>query len=373
VQPEGHISSQPSLPDAPALPSRARRWIALGARGNSATYMRYLATLVICFAALLAAGQGYTQAKRLSCWAGGYARDGWMASCNSELYGVFDVDAVWFNLEPEIAPAAAHAQVLALGESHLQNALSLADAGDWFADHGVSFYSLLLPTAQSGFGEMLIDKLHVKPAVLLLDADPYFTGKVGPYESILLADQKKALRQDMSLLAFQDFHEAFCAHLPMFCGLNFSYFRSRRTGEWIYPPPDVRAHMLWGAYAAPNDVNRFPVGIVPDDTSLYPGYLAAARRLVGKLQIPPACVVITNVPSEEQGPGVARYLAQQLGWTLIDPPRDRLATFDRSHLTPTSARRWTADYLAALEPTLRRCIPASKPAAADASGATHAN
>lgn len=300
----------------------------------------------------------------LSCWAGGYRQDAWLAYCNSKRYGVYDVEAVWHRLESDVAPRITTAQVLSLSDSHLQNALSLGNASDWFATHGYRAYLLGLPTAESAFGERLLDNFRPHPQVVILDASPYFTGNLGKFEQPIFEDPTASRNAVSKLKDFQNEHREFCERLPWACGHTFAYFRSRADGHWIFPQQSTS---IWIGYDdVPNDAKRFPVNSTPnEDLARYPIYLAAAKRLVARLDMPKECIVITHVPSQEDLDGLAQHIGGALGLTVIEPRTPDLATFDRSHLTPASSARWTKAFLQELEPVLRRCIPgASAPAAA---------
>ncbi|GAC1630576.1 MAG: hypothetical protein NVS9B10_23140 [Nevskia sp.] len=315
----------------------------------------YVTVLLLVFLGLSGLRLAYNHAVRLGCWSGGYAQDGWMAYCNSTLFGVFDPDAIWFDLEPEVAPAVRKARVLSLSDSYLQNALSLGGASEWFSQRGIPTYFLGLPAQESGFGEKLIDKFQPEPAVLLLAASPYFTGGDGIFVNGTLAQPAAARQRALELKGFESFHESLCAKLAWACNHNFAYFRSRADGHWIFPPPTQP--LLVGQGSLPNDRRHFPTNERPDELKpVYPQYLDAARRLVGKLKIAPECVVIAHVPTEHEGSEMARFIAGSIGATLIDPNVERMETFDRAHLTPDSARRWTAAFLQALAPLLEHCL-----------------
>jgi hypothetical protein len=257
----------------------------------------------------------------LSCWSGGYAQNAWMAYCNSTKYGVYDVDAAWFGVEPEVASQVARAQVLTLSDSHLQNALSLGGASEWFAKNGYAAYFLGFPNGESGYGEMLLDKFKPHPRVVIFDTSPYFTGKLGQFENSLLADAAVRASEAGELHEFQHYHQIFCDRHSSWCGHNFAYFRSRIDGHWIFPKPDPQ---IWfGRKSVPNDQLRYPTEKGPDEyVPLYATYLAAARKLVAKLDLPPQCIVITHVPSEGLDSDLAPFLAKKLGVSLVDPPLD---------------------------------------------------
>ncbi|HEX2584931.1 MAG TPA: hypothetical protein VHL14_07360, partial [Steroidobacteraceae bacterium] len=318
------------------------------------SYRRYILIVLITFIALVGIREGYARFRLVSCWSGGYEQNAWMAYCNSDRYGVYDVEAVWFEIEQDVADGIRRAKVLTLSDSHLQNALSLGGASEWFSSHHYPVYMLGLPTAESGFGERLVDKFDPHPAVVIFDASPYFTGKMGRFEQILLDDPEGEHRRVSSLHEYQAFHSDFCSRWEWICGRNFSYFRSREDGHWIFP--EQSEHFLIGKAGIPNDATRFATSVRPEELSeRYPDYLNTAREFIRKLGLPAGCIVITAVPSEAPKENFARYLANNLGLTLVDPDLKDLSTFDRSHLTPESSVRWTQAFLEKLEPVLERC------------------
>jgi len=319
---------------------------------NLRTYVIAVVATFVVLTGLHALG---VQSVRLACWSGGYKRDAWMAYCNSDRYGVYDVDAVWFDTEGEVGAAIKHAQILTLSDSRLQNALSLGGAPAWFAERGYETYLLGLPTEESGFAEKLWDKYQPHPAVVIFDASPYFTGNVGGSELALSQQPEHEHEEAMKLHRFESFHREFCSRFDWFCGHTFSYFRSRHDGHWIFPS---QTDPVWfGRGGMPNDQTRLLTDVLPDElVPLYPDYLKAARRLLAKINLPPQCVVLTHVPHEERADGLPRYLAESLGVVLLDPKVPNLYTFDRAHLTPESSLAWTAQFLKQLDPILKKCI-----------------
>lgn len=324
-------------------------------------FRSYVSVVLAAFIGLAVIHELYARVARLTCWAGGYERNAWMAYCNSERYGVYDVDAVWFKGEPEVAAAIAKAQILTLSDSHLQNALSLGGASEWFSSHHFNVYFLGLPSAQSGFGELLWERIRPHPKVLIFDASPYFTGGMGESEDSIIKDSKSRQAEVMELKQFQDFHQHFCTKLPKLCGQNFAYFKSRVDGHWIFPNPDARPLLSPGS--VPNDRTRIQIESAPDElVPLYPQYLKAAQSFISKIDMPRHCIVITHVPGPDSMPGLAQFLAGSLGVTRVEPTSPPMATFDGTHLTPSSSRQWTQAFLLELEPVLQSCISNAGPA-----------
>jgi hypothetical protein len=320
------------------------------------TTRAYWILSIVVFLGLTAAKGLYDRAVEMTCWAGGYKQDAWMAYCNSERYGVYDTEAIWHQVESEAVPEIRAAQVLTLSDSHMQNALSLGGASEWFSGHGLSFYMLGVPHNESGFGERLLEKLQPRPDLVILDASPFFTGEVGKFERGIFDDPGASRAGVVELKSFQAFHQRFCTELPAACGHNFAYFRSRRDGHWIFPE---QSSAIWiGWHDVPNDNQRYPTGSLPDEEQLprYPEYLANARKLVAMLKVPPQCIVITSVPATYDLRSLAQYLGKSLGATVVDPDVGRLYTFDKAHLTPASSVLWTRAFLQELAPIIGRCV-----------------
>jgi hypothetical protein len=339
------------------------------------TTRTYWIVAVLLFT-VLSLGKGvYDRAVETTCWAGGYKQDAWMAYCNSERFGVYDTEAIWHNTETEAQKAIRNARVLTLSDSHLQNALSLGGASEWFVQRNVPFYMLGVPHNESGFGERLLERLQPHPDVLILDASPFFTGDVGKFERGIFDDPQASRDGVIALKGFQQWHERFCGAVPAACGHNFAYFRSRRDGHWIFPPQNDSIWIGW--HDVPNDTERFPTGTLPNAeyVPLYPTYLQHARQMLTQTSTRRDCIVITNVPAMYDLHGLAQYLGDSLGLTVVAPEVSGLSTFDRSHLTPESSVRWTQEFLRELQPVLSRCLRAPYPAAVanTPSGLEHAN
>jgi hypothetical protein len=329
------------------------------------TARAYWIVLLSVFLGLTATWALGERGAELTCWPGGYEQNAWLAYCNSKRFGVFDVEAIWHHVESDVVPNIAAAKVLTISDSHLQNALSLGNASQWFAAHRYPVYMLGLPTEESEFGERLIDNFQPHPDVVILDASPYFTGGLGSFEQAIFNDQGASRKAVLGLKDFQTWHQRFCDQLPWACGHNFAYYRSRQDGHWIFPEQSSAIWIGWND--VPNDNRQFPTGqALNEDLSLYPKYLDSATRLVKKLHMPADCIVITHVPAEENLRGLAQYIGHGLGLTVIDPDVPDLTTFDRAHLTPASSKRWTQAFLQALEPVLEHCVNTGAASAAGA-------
>jgi hypothetical protein len=76
----------------------------------------------------------------LACPADGYGPDRYLAYCQAAAYGDFEHGAFWFGLDPSIQNSVANAEVLFLGSSRMQIALSTAATRDWFSSGRVRYF-----------------------------------------------------------------------------------------------------------------------------------------------------------------------------------------------------------------------------------------
>src|SRR5690242_3108171 len=75
-----------------------------------------------------------------ACEAGGYTSDRYIAFCPVSGYGDYEHGAFLFKLEPEALTFAGKADVLFLGDSHVQHAFSTAATTQWFDSASARYY-----------------------------------------------------------------------------------------------------------------------------------------------------------------------------------------------------------------------------------------
>ena len=75
-----------------------------------------------------------------ACQAPGYSADRYLAYCGGANYADFEHGAFYFNLEPPSLDYARNADVLVIGNSRLQVALSNDATADWFKQAQARYY-----------------------------------------------------------------------------------------------------------------------------------------------------------------------------------------------------------------------------------------
>ena len=97
---------------------------------------------VILGAILIASAYKVRTYSIFACKADGYSSDRYIAYCNGAGYGDYEHGAFWFGLEPVAESFARTSDVLFLGSSRLQVALSTVATTDWFSAISARYYLL---------------------------------------------------------------------------------------------------------------------------------------------------------------------------------------------------------------------------------------
>jgi hypothetical protein len=283
-----------------------------------------------------------------ACPAGDYAANRYIAYCGSSHYGDYDHGAFWFNLEPAAQRAASNADVLVLGNSRIQAALSSGATDEWFSANSRSFFLLgfMYDDGMTFSGEIL-EKLKPKARFYVINLDHFFrSGRSEPAQFI--ATDGEARSQYQAKRRWQAVHRRLCGKISALCGKKEAWFRSTDTGAYM-----IRSHGL--IPAAVEDDTRLDGQEIRDQ-------VANASPFLAKLGVPRSCIVFTMVPYKDTPVAAAAEIATALGIPLVMPRLDGLTTFDGSHLDSASAERWSAEFLRLAGPLLAGCLDAAGPA-----------
>lgn len=320
---------------------------------------RYLASLIL--AAAIFAGLGSLARiiyLDLPCDHTLYSSDQFIGYCETNAFGVYEHGAFAFNLLPGIGDALRRADVVFLGESDMQTATS-ADAVDRYFDaRAIPFYRFGFGYEEtSPFPIAMMRKYQMRPRVVVVNADPFFTTFPSPVGYRALHHDPDTWLHVVILRVFQQIHAPICTLGEFLCRRGKTpraWFRSKQTGKqtWINGDPDrtiLRITEQRGVKADGVDV-------------------AAAARLansfIDEFHLNRACVIFTGVPTpKREAEAIATRLAAATGVPLVLPDVAGLATRDETHLNRPSAERWAAALMAAIDPIVSRCL-AAKPTAA---------
>jgi len=317
--------------------------------GHLATPRPAAYTALLFGAVIVSAAYGVWWNAIFACPASGYRSDSYLAYCQATGYGDYDHGAFWFDLEPDVAEAAANAEVLFVGNSRMQLGFSTSATDKWFASHAARYFLLgFSHNVNVIFEAPLLRKLSPRARVYVINLNWFFRQNAGQLVRTVLADSAARARYERKR-DWQPVHRSACRWAPFLCRNEYVIYRSRTTGAW---------HVSGG------EIHGMPVSYDGDSENqvTLDAYAAAAREFVASLPVDPKCIMLTYVPFVRTDTATAIAVAAALGMDLIAPRLDGLNTFDESHLDPPSAERWSAAFYEAAGPRIQACLGAGRPA-----------
>jgi hypothetical protein len=286
-----------------------------------------------------------------SCDASGYGADRYVAYCQASAYGDYDYGAFWYGLEPATSAAASSADVLFVGNSRAQFALSSNALASWFESHRTRYY--LLGFAYNGnmaFAAPLLRRLQPRAKVYVVNVDLFFRRQPTQPAQEVMRDSA-ALGKYREKSYWQLTHRALCTRIAALCRHEFAYYRRRSDGAWIVTGGEFKTQP-----------------VVYSDTVEHRGLdaeVALGRAFISQLPVSRDCVLLTLPPRGSLGSGTsigtAKAIAAALGLSLIAPQPEGLTTFDGSHLDRASAERWSSAFIGAAASSIEKCLGPSAP------------
>jgi hypothetical protein len=271
----------------------------------------------------------------------------YLAYCNVGGYFDYDHGAFWLGLEPEATRAASAADVLFLGSSRVQFALSTDVTRQWFASHELSFYLLGFSYSENvTFTTPLLKSLEPRASAYVINVDHFFE----THETIPAADVwhgEASLSRYRRKQIWQTPHRVICEAVPWVCANHLAFFRDVRDGTWSFQGDE-------GLVPAP------VAALNPRSPEQIAKRVEVANAFIAKLPVPRSCVFMTVVPSGETPWEEAEAFAAGAGVELFAPDGEGLRTFDDSHLDGRSAERWSMEFLAMAGDKLASCVASGK-------------
>jgi hypothetical protein len=291
-----------------------------------------------------------------------------LAYCTSDRYGFYEQGAYWFDLEPEAIEHLKKAQVLFLGNSRAQFGFSTDKLRDYFHQHGIPFYAMGFSYGEASyFARALIEKYHLTPKVLVIDADPFFSTGYTDAINAAFDESGSVLTRSLRWVKvrwdfvtkhyFNVLQPGLCRLLPRLCTSEFkSVYRSEDDGTWIWR--DVYAPAE--ANSIPNEPKKYVIGV---DIAVDLQYVA--KEFMKRVNVPPECVILTQVPnSVHEAKTYVDKMGEIIQVPVVFPVLPGLSTIDTSHLTWSSAQRWSEAFLNDADPIITRCVSPQGRAAA---------
>jgi hypothetical protein len=289
--------------------------------------------------------------------------DSFLAYCNSDHYGDYEHGAYYLDLEPKAVDALRRAQVLIFGNSRAQFGFSTDAVRRYFSDHAIRFYLLGFGYSDGDeFTAALIQKYQLHPRFVIVDTNPFFTGFASVPAKAMMPGGPSWWKRIVDWIDhWSDYltKQAFNSLQPLICRLRPSLCTG--TFQTIYRSVDT-GFLVLNTFVQPDNPG-YPVAgkkLVTLGGRSLPADAENASRFLDVLGLSRECVVLTAAPSTalDAEPYVSE-LGRLVGLRVLLPHLDDLRTFDASHLTPSSAERWSAAIMSESDPLIARCVSAT--------------
>ena len=121
-----------------------------------------------------------------SCQADGYTPDRYLAYCNGAQFGDYEHGALWFDLEPSVKKFASSADVIFLGDSHIQFGFSTDATNQWFSSATSQYYLLGFIFGENVvFEEEILRKLKPRAKVYVIAVNFFERSETLPAKDVM--------------------------------------------------------------------------------------------------------------------------------------------------------------------------------------------
>lgn len=275
-----------------------------------------------------------------------YSADRYIAYCNGVGYGDYEHGAFALGLEPVALAHAREADVLFLGNSHLQVAFSTLATAEWFSAISGRYYLMGFTYYENMvFAKALLHRIRPTAKVYVINVDNFFRQWESPPAKEALIDPDARSRFEEKRF-WQWLHQSICGPAPELCGHQLAYYRSRETGAY------TRSNGGLNLTAVSYDTTVDQAQVASDS--------ANAVAFLSQLPVKRDCVILTMTPTVGTDIANVKATAKALGMDLIAPELSGLKTFDGSHLEAQSAERWSQAFFQAAGSRILSCLKAQQ-------------
>ena len=278
----------------------------------------------------------------------------YLSTCSHPVYQDYEHGALFFDLEPSVVMKMRAAKVLFLGSSRTQAGWHTSVLQQHLSNEGVSFYMLGFGFDEKmPFAKALIERYRLSPAVLVINADPFFVNRTSAASRPILERGFESRPGYLYRRGLSEVMKQLCSHdaglrATRFCtGNRLTTMRNREDGTWRVPN--------W--YNFEKDLVTYTGGPVSkrDEDAFFEN----ATTFMENLDIPRSCVILTAVPSNVSSKQLVERLSARLDTEHVFPIIEGLKTYEGLHLQLESARRWSQAFFAEANDILHRCTSSS--------------
>jgi hypothetical protein len=281
--------------------------------------------------------------------------DVFLAYCNDPQFGDYEHGAYFFDLEPSAIEHLRTADVIFFGNSRVQYAFSTDALQQYFRERSIRYYLLGFGYQdRAAFALALIEKYHLKPKAVVIDADPFFDDYLSLPAAKIVGDARHLWITTPAWLEYVKkkqlikFQLSACRLYASACSSQQpALYRSRTDGAWIWRD-------LFGK-PREQPIDAQPGEYLPKEEAVADQSIAAKFLL--SVGVKPSCAIITAIPnSNVDTTAYAADIGNLIGAPVVQPLIPGLATIDGSHLTASSAARWSTEFLRQSDSIFQKCM-----------------
>jgi hypothetical protein len=270
--------------------------------------------------------------------------------CGSARFGDYEHGAFWFGLEHAALDNLKAADVIFTGSSRTMFAFSTSEIQSYFAARGLRQYNLGFSGEEGQtFYTRLAETYRLRPRLLVIGVDPYFNPRLSAAATAAIYDWLEIGRSRMK--------RAQMIYRPTLCEWHFI---NCSPGQYTAFRSEKDGYFLWRDVLMPDQEHPRPHESRTRDFQVDVRRGArTAKRFLARIGMPADCVVLVPMPQQEiwPKPDPLKRMAEAIGAMYIDADTgDDLALVDATHLSYWSAKRFSAEFLRALDRLPQTCL-----------------
>jgi hypothetical protein len=279
-----------------------------------------------------------------------YGGDKFLAYCSDSGFGGYEHGAIYYGLEPGIVGNLRAADVLFLGSSRTQVGFSSDIVDQFFETRGVKYFNMGFNFGEADvFAQKIITRHDLKPAVVVVNADYFFTNSASSVAKELIGNTGQVELEYFLKGWVQNSHQEICSQNKLgigayICGRKPALYRSRSNGRVYFA--NWPREMKINSPEVKNPGRKIMRRLINN--------AADFKKFLDKRNI---CLVITVVPSVAVSPILGRKIAAALGVPFILPEVKNLTYLDGNHLDEAGATAWSTKFLNEFERLKFSCLP----------------
>lgn len=273
----------------------------------------------------------------------------YLSYCNNLAFSDYEHQAYFLPSEPQAISALKRAEVLFLGSSRAQIGFSTEAVGGYFRSRMIPYHLLGFGyTEADAFPLLLMKKYGVRPRVVVINTDPFFTSEMSALATGMIAERNASIADAIKKKIFSKTVGIFC-WVPRLCtGERGSIYRDLETGRWIWQ--DLLMSRSRAVVEVPAER---PAGLAAMGQ-----WTERANTFLDELKLDRQCVIFTGIPNPTfDAEAIAIAIGRSLGVTSVVPRLEGLTSPDASHLSAPSAELWSGAFLSQSQPVFDRCLP----------------